>query len=76
VICITHLPQLAALGDAHHKVVKSVRAGRTLTRVERLDGQSRIDEIARMGGGRVTEAARAHARELLSASGTQRSRGL
>jgi len=76
VICITHLPQLAALGDAHHKVVKSVRGGRTTTRVERLEGESRIDEIARMGGGRVTEAARAHARELVSASGTPRKRAL
>jgi DNA repair protein RecN (Recombination protein N) len=74
VICITHLPQLASLGDAHHKVAKSVRQGRTLTRVERLDAESRIDEIARLGGGRVTDAARAHARELLSQSGSPRTR--
>ncbi len=71
-ICITHLPQLASLGDAHHKVTKSVRGGRTSTRVERLDEESRIDEIARLGGGKVTEAARAHARELLSPSGSAR----
>ncbi|MBM4337742.1 MAG: DNA repair protein RecN [Deltaproteobacteria bacterium] len=69
VICITHLPQLAALGDAHHRVVKSVRAGRTTTRIELLEGESRVDELARMGGGRVTDAARAHARELLSVGG-------
>lgn len=76
VICITHLPQLAALGDAHHRVVKSVRGGRTLTRVECLDGESRIDEVARMGGGRVTDAARAHARELLAAGRPARARAL
>jgi len=76
VICITHLPQLAALGDAHHRVLKSVRGGRTLTRVERLEGESRVDEVARMGGGRVTDAARANARELLSASGAARKRVL
>ncbi len=76
VICITHLPQLAALGDAHHRVVKSLRAGRTLTRVERLEGESRVDEIARMGGGRVTDAARAHARELLAAVPPARARVL
>ena len=74
VICITHLPQLAALGDAHHKVVKSLRGGRTLTRVEHLQGESRVDEVARMGGGRVTDAARAHARELLSVSAPARPR--
>jgi DNA repair protein RecN (Recombination protein N) len=76
VICITHLPQLAALGDAHHRVVKSVRGGRTLTRVERLEGESRVDELARMSGGRVTEAARAHARELLGASRPARGRAV
>jgi DNA repair protein RecN (Recombination protein N) len=76
VICITHLPQLAALGDAHHKVVKAVRGGRTLTRVERLEGESRVDEVARMGGGRVTDAARAHARELLGAARPARGRAV
>ena len=75
-ICITHLPQLAALGDAHHRVLKSVRGGRTLTRVERLDAESRVDEVARMGGGRVTDAARANARELLSRAGAGRKRGV
>jgi len=67
ILCITHLPQVAALGTTHYRVAKHVRAGRTLTRVERLEGEERVEEIARMaGGGRVTDAARAHARELLS----------
>jgi DNA repair protein RecN (Recombination protein N) len=55
-------------------VVKSVRAGRTTTRIELLEGESRVDELARMGGGRVTDAARAHARELLSVGGPERAR--
>ncbi|HTO52023.1 MAG TPA: DNA repair protein RecN [Myxococcota bacterium] len=72
VICITHLPQIAALGDLHHSVVKDVRKSRTETRISVLDGAARIDEIARMSGGQLTDAARAHARELLSQSGRTR----
>lgn len=68
VLCITHLPQVAALGETHYRVAKTVRRGRTRTRVERLEREARVDELARMaGGGRVTDVARAHARELLSA---------
>jgi len=66
VICITHLPQIAALGDLHHTVVKDVRKSRTETRISSLSGEERVDEIARMSGGQLTDAARAHARELLS----------
>jgi len=66
VICITHLPQIAALGDSHHTVVKDVRKSRTETRISTLSGEARVDEIARMSGGQLTDAARAHARELLS----------
>lgn len=67
VLCITHLAPIAALADAHYRVDKRVRAGRTRTRVAALEGEQRIEEIARMsGGGRVTETARAHARELLN----------
>jgi DNA repair protein RecN (Recombination protein N) len=72
VICITHLPQLAALGDLHHSVVKDVRKNRTATRISRLEGEERVDEIARMSGGQLTDAARAHARELLSLTGRTR----
>jgi DNA repair protein RecN (Recombination protein N) len=68
IVCITHLPQIAALGAAHWVVRKRVRNGRAQTRVERLEAEERVDEIARMaGGGRITGAARAHARELLGA---------
>ena len=66
VLCVTHLPQIAALAETHHRVAKRRRAGRTETWVECLGAEARVQEIARMAaGGRVTEAARAHARELL-----------
>ena len=67
ILCITHLPQIAALGHAHYRVHKREQQGRTVTRVERLEGDARVDEIARMaGGGKITAVARAHARELLT----------
>ena len=67
IVCITHLPQVAAIGQTHYRVVKRVRSGRTRTRVEQLDTDARVEELARMaGGGRVTDVARAHARELLT----------
>jgi DNA repair protein RecN (Recombination protein N) len=68
VICITHLPQISALADAHFVVLKDVRRGRTVTRVARLDPEQRVEELARMlGGSSVTPAIRDAARELLTA---------
>ncbi len=65
VLCITHLPQIAAFADAHFRVDKATKAGRTSTRVVRLDENERLEELARMlGGARVTESAREHARQL------------
>ena len=67
VLCITHLPQIAAHGTSHHRVTKSVRDGRTLASVDRLDGESRAAEIARMmTGTRVSGTVLESARELLS----------
>ena len=66
VLCITHLPQIAARGTTHFQIEKRVRGTRTVTSVARLDGAGRIDEIGRMiGGTSVTDAARATARDLL-----------
>lgn len=66
VLCITHLPQLAAFADAHFRVEKEVRDGRTTTRVLRLNEEQRIDELARMlAGAQITETARQHARQLV-----------
>jgi DNA repair protein RecN (Recombination protein N) len=65
VLCITHLPQIAAYADAQFRVVKSESGGRVHTEVQRLDGKSRRDEIARMLSGKLTDKARAHADEML-----------
>ena len=65
VLCVTHLPQLAAFGDDHWRVRKLVEDGRTLTEVERLQTPARLDELALMLGG-VTEANRYAAQEALS----------
>ena len=68
VLCITHLPQIAAKATTHFHIDKQVRGTRTITRVARLDDDSRVDEIARMiGGAAVTDAARSTARDLLAA---------
>jgi DNA repair protein RecN (Recombination protein N) len=68
VLCITHLPQIAARGTTHVRIEKNVRAGRTVTSVERLAGAGRVEEIARMiGGAVVTDHVRTAARELLNA---------
>jgi DNA repair protein RecN (Recombination protein N) len=66
VLCITHLPQIAASGHAHFQISKSVAKGRTKTCVSRLERDARVEEVARMiGGAAPREAARAAARELL-----------
>lgn len=66
VICITHLPQIACYADQHLRVEKSVRGGTTQVRVGALEGEARVQEIARMlGGEKLTEISVTHARELL-----------
>jgi len=66
VICITHLPQVAAHGTLHHAVRKVVRDGRTFTQVDRLEEKARIEELARMLGSGDSRAALAHAVEMLA----------
>lgn len=66
VLCITHLPQIAAYGATHFRISKSVRAGRTVTDVTRVAGEAREEELSRMiGGAGVSAAVRASAREML-----------
>jgi DNA repair protein RecN (Recombination protein N) len=66
VLCVTHLPQIAALADQHLAVRKEVERGRTVTIVETLAEDARVEEIARMLGGQtITATARQHAREML-----------
>lgn len=66
VLCITHLPQVAAFADRHYRVGKGQDEGRTVTRVALLSAEQRIAEIARMlGGVTITDTTREHARELI-----------
>ena len=68
-ICITHLPQVASLADAHFRIEKRTDAGEARATVERVDGDDLVAEIARMlGGRRGDQAADRHARELLKAA--------
>jgi DNA repair protein RecN (Recombination protein N) len=68
VLCITHLPQLAAFGDQHFRVQKDIEAGRTITHVQPLDGERRILELAQMMGD-ISDGTRQSARELLELAG-------
>jgi len=66
VLCITHLPQIAAYADTHFQIDKRIDRGRTRTSVVRLDEAARVDELARMlGGAAITDGLRATAREML-----------
>jgi len=64
VLCITHLPQVAAPASAHYVATKQVKAGRTVSEIARLDPRERVTELARMLGGQ-SDAARKHAEALL-----------
>ena len=67
VLCVTHLAQIAAFADHQYRIEKLVLDGRTVTRVEALAGEERVEELARMmSGSRVTDAARQHIKEMLS----------
>jgi DNA repair protein RecN (Recombination protein N) len=69
VLCVTHLAQIAAFADHQYRIEKLVLDGRTVTRVEPLTGEARIEELVRMmSGSRVTDAARQHVKELLEKS--------
>jgi len=67
VICITHLPQIASLGDSHFVVGKHVEGGRTATSIRMLDSEERVREIATLvGGDTISETTMDNARELLA----------
>jgi DNA repair protein RecN (Recombination protein N) len=70
VLCVTHLPQVAAYADSHFRVHKQVSDGRTRAHVAPLDGERRVEELARMLAGKhPTATSLRHAAELLSAAG-------
>ena len=67
VLAVTHHGQVAARADAHYLVEKATEAGRTLATIRRLDGEERVQEIARIiGGSKLTETVLKHARELVA----------
>ena len=67
VLCVTHLPQVAACADGHYRVVKKGNADSVSTDLMRLDSTARVEELARMlGGHEITAKTRAHAKELLA----------
>jgi len=66
ILCVTHLPQVAAQGNHHLKVSKSQSADKTISQVQALGRAERVEEVARMlGGATITDTTRRHARELL-----------
>ena len=66
ILCVTHLPQVAAQGNHHLKVSKSQSGDKTLSQVTPLGRSERVEEVARMlGGATITDTTRRHARELL-----------
>ncbi len=69
VLCITHLPQIAAFADRHYSVTKRSSSGKTVTSVKELNGREKIDEISSLlGGMKVTDVTRRHATELIEAA--------
>ena len=66
VFCVTHLAQMASYGETHLRVEKNVVDGRTLSMVQALSPEERVDELALMLGGAATESTRRSARELLA----------
>jgi DNA repair protein RecN (Recombination protein N) len=69
VVCITHLPQIAAFADQHFAIEKQEKGGRTRTTIRRMDEDERAREVARMlSGAKLTETSLEHARQLLKSS--------
>ncbi len=68
IICVTHLAQVAAYADAHLLISKSTENGRAFTSVESLDDEGRVNELARIMGGDITDALKKSAKELLDSS--------
>jgi len=65
VLCITHSAQLAGYASKHYRVTKSVAEGRTFTHVEELQGEARVEELARLLSGKASNVAKKHAETLL-----------
>lgn len=67
IICITHLPQIAAMADNHYKIAKQAVDNKTVTDIVQLNGTETVDELARMlGSDEITDTVRENARELIA----------
>ncbi len=67
IICITHLPQIAAMSDNHYKIAKQAVDSKTVTDIMQLDEKETVDELARMlGSDEITDTVRENARELIA----------
>lgn len=66
ILCVSHLPQIASCASAHFQVSKRVSKSRTFAVVVRLDGQERLEELARLLGSQITPTSVQHAKELLA----------
>ena len=76
VLCITHLPQIAAMADNHYLIKKNVENDRTVTKVTLMDNDERIDELSRtLGGASITDITRQNAKELLSQAKEYKTKG-
>lgn len=65
VICITHLPQIAAMADCHYEIAKSAEGKKTTTKIRKLDEGQMVEELARLlGGAEITDTVRQNAREM------------
>lgn len=69
VLCVTHLPQIAAVADAHFHVSKAEKGTRTVTAVHQVEADRRVEELARLLDGSVSEVSLEHARVLLDKAG-------
>ena len=70
VLCVTHLPQVAACGDTHFEVSKANQQQQTVSKIQQLDAKARVEEVSRMLGGiNITTTTREHAKEMLAAKG-------
>ena len=74
IICITHLPQIAAMADAHFLIEKSVENKSTVSKIYRLDASQSIAELARMlGGAKITDTVMESAREMKALAAEKKS---
>ena len=73
IICITHLPQIAAMADNHYLIEKATDGVKTVTKIERLTEERSVEELARMlGGASITDAVLENAREMKKLATTKK----